>query len=264
LVTLADVLPDHFFTNIGNLQIDPPSAASCVFPAKVVNCDLGTMQSGDTVTISIFGAVQFSAQPGDTLINTVQVSSTAPDDFLDNNEAMTETEVVGPTFTEYEIKFNCEPEVGDFVLTDPEFTRDGEILTTVLINQGPFTCLEDLEGQIFLDGVPNDFHAADVLIQTPDGVFTGNCDIDVPEPPNFEISFDIVDDEVVCTPGSSTLVFLSLIPKPIPQPVGGELIPIETTSLILAGVQTFSWMIPVLLSGIGIGLFVVSRKSKNS
>jgi len=46
------------------------------------------------------------------------------------------------------------------------------------------------------------------------------------------------------------------------QPVGGELIPIETTSLILAGVQTFSWMIPVVLSGIGIGLFVVSRKSE--
>jgi len=47
-------------------------------------------------------------------------------------------------------------------------------------------------------------------------------------------------------------------------PVGGEIIPIESTSLILAGAQTFSWMIPVILSGIGIGLFVVSRKSENS
>ena len=44
--------------------------------------------------------------------------------------------------------------------------------------------------------------------------------------------------------------------------IGGEIIPIETTSLILAGAQSFSWMIPVLLSGIGIGLFVVSRKSE--
>jgi len=48
------------------------------------------------------------------------------------------------------------------------------------------------------------------------------------------------------------------------QAVGGEIIPIETTSLILAGAQSFSWMIPLVLSGIGIGLFVVSRKSKNS
>jgi len=46
--------------------------------------------------------------------------------------------------------------------------------------------------------------------------------------------------------------------------VGGELIPIETTSLLLAGAQSFSWMIPLVLSGIGIGLFVVSRKSENS
>jgi len=43
--------------------------------------------------------------------------------------------------------------------------------------------------------------------------------------------------------------------------VGGELIPIETTSLLLAGAQSFSWMIPVVLAGIGIGLFAVSRKS---
>jgi len=46
--------------------------------------------------------------------------------------------------------------------------------------------------------------------------------------------------------------------------VGGELIPIETTSLLLANAQSFSWMIPIVLSGIGIGLFVVSRKSENS
>ncbi len=45
--------------------------------------------------------------------------------------------------------------------------------------------------------------------------------------------------------------------------MGGELIPIETTSLILAGAQSFSWMIPLVLSGIGIGLFVI-RKSENS
>ena len=46
------------------------------------------------------------------------------------------------------------------------------------------------------------------------------------------------------------------------QVIGGEIIPIEHTSLILAGAQSFSWMIPVMLSGIGIGLFVVSRKSE--
>ncbi len=44
-------------------------------------------------------------------------------------------------------------------------------------------------------------------------------------------------------------------------PIGGELLPLDTTALLLAGAQTFSWMIPVVLSVLGIGLFVVSRKS---
>jgi len=46
------------------------------------------------------------------------------------------------------------------------------------------------------------------------------------------------------------------------QVVGGLGIPLESTSLILAGAQSFSWMIPLVLSVIGIGLFVVSRKSE--
>ena len=44
--------------------------------------------------------------------------------------------------------------------------------------------------------------------------------------------------------------------------IGGELLPIDNTALLLASVQSFSWMIPVLLSAMGIGLFVASRKSK--
>jgi len=44
--------------------------------------------------------------------------------------------------------------------------------------------------------------------------------------------------------------------------VGGEFSPIDSTALMLAGAQSFSWMIPVVLSVLGIGLFVVSRKSE--
>ena len=52
-------------------------------------------------------------------------------------------------------------------------------------------------------------------------------------------------------------------PAKDPRVIGGELLPIETTSLLLASVQSFSWMIPVVLSAIGIGLFIF-RKSENS
>ena len=44
--------------------------------------------------------------------------------------------------------------------------------------------------------------------------------------------------------------------------VGGTLIPIDTTALVLAGAQSFSWMIPAVVSIVGIAVFVVSRKSK--
>jgi hypothetical protein len=52
--------------------------------------------------------------------------------------------------------------------------------------------------------------------------------------------------------------------EPKPPVVGGEFLPIDSTVLILAGAQSTSWMIPVVLSVLGIGLFVVSRKPENS
>lgn len=42
--------------------------------------------------------------------------------------------------------------------------------------------------------------------------------------------------------------------------VGGEFIQIDSTALILAGAQSTSWMIPVVLSVLGIGLVLVKRK----
>jgi len=50
-----------------------------------------------------------------------------------------------------------------------------------------------------------------------------------------------------------------IVTKP-QQVVGGEIIPIETTSLLLAGAQSTTWLIPVVLSIVGIGLVLVRRK----
>jgi len=76
-----------------------------------------------------------------------------------------------------------------------------------------------------------------------------------PNPINEVIWFDITGAVVI-----EIIVDTVSFGEPI---VGGEIIPIESTSLILAGAQSFSWMIPLVVSGIGIGLFVVSRKSEN-
>ena len=42
--------------------------------------------------------------------------------------------------------------------------------------------------------------------------------------------------------------------------VGGELIPVETTPLLIAGTySTAAWLIPLIVSAIGIGI-VIARK----
>jgi len=44
-------------------------------------------------------------------------------------------------------------------------------------------------------------------------------------------------------------------------PIGGHLISVDTTALLLAGVQSISmWMIPVIVAGVVIGVFVIKRK----
>jgi len=48
---------------------------------------------------------------------------------------------------------------------------------------------------------------------------------------------------------------------PFTQQVGGELLSLDTTALLVAGAQSATWMIPVVLSVLGIGLFVF-RKSE--
>jgi len=46
------------------------------------------------------------------------------------------------------------------------------------------------------------------------------------------------------------------------QIIGGTDIPINTSALLLAGVQSVSmWMIPVVIAGAGIGVFVIKRRN---
>ncbi len=79
-----------------------------------------------------------------------------------------------------------------------------------------------------------------------------------PNPDTEDIFFRLTTNEV-------SNIEIHTVSKDVPPrpPVGGGIIPIEQTSLLLAGAQTFSWMIPVVLSVLGIGLFVF-RKSENS
>jgi len=60
--------------------------------------------------------------------------------------------------------------------------------------------------------------------------------------------------------GTSATYEFEILKNEAKQVVGGQIIPIEPTSLILAGAQmTAAWMIPVIVSGIGFAI-VIARK----
>ena len=97
-------------------------------------------------------------------------------------------------------------------------------------------------------------------------VFTDSFDISPQEIIPFSLAFNtdgtkmfvmgIVGDDV--NEYSLPIAFdVSSVPD---QAVGGSIIPIDTTSLLLAGTQmTASWMIPAIIAAIGIGI-VIARK----
>jgi hypothetical protein len=116
-----------------------------------------------------------------------------------------------------------------------------------------------------LDGVPG--CAAEPTCPDGNDLVDGLCQPDDTEPscpPDTFLDFDICIAPSTC-PSGTTLNLMSLLCELTEQPtIGGTIIPIDTTSLLLAGAQSTSWLIPVVLSIAGIGMFVVSRKPENS
>lgn len=118
-----------------------------------------------------------------------------------------------------------------------------------------------------INGVP--LCAVDAVDFCPDPLDTfidniGNCQ---PEsdakpvcPAGTTLDFDICTVPSTC-PSGTTLDLASLLCITTGQPaVGGTIIPIDTTSLLLAGAQSTTWLIPIVLSLAGIGLVLVKRK----
>jgi len=59
---------------------------------------------------------------------------------------------------------------------------------------------------------------------------------------------------IATQPGGLAIIFLA--------PIGGTFIPIDQSALLLAGVQSISmWMIPVVVAGVVIGVFVIKRRN---
>jgi len=79
------------------------------------------------------------------------------------------------------------------------------------------------------------FDAHSISLQT--SPFTVNCG----GPPTCDVGFHLEIEKTI--------------------PIGGTLLPIDTTALLLAGAQMNAvWMIPVVAVGIGVGIYLVKRR----
>ncbi len=158
--------------------------------------------------------------------------------------------------------------------------RGGGILQTISTTDGTITISADIasdmstlqpgtggNGQggqfiLFFDGVQVDSHLFGNIQTGTTLRSTLNAVVNGVTPGSHEVKIEVGRPNETC-PGNCPFQYIDNVIASEPSPmVGGEIIPIEATSLILAGAQSFSWMIPVTLSILGIGLFVVSRKSK--
>jgi len=104
---------------------------------------------------------------------------------------------------------------------------------------------------------PGNSYTFTVELNDPNDLFKIRLTRNGNEPYNDGTAF------IVSQPESSDLIFNTFFDDSFQsQVIGGEIIPIDATSLLVSNAQSFSWMIPVVLSVLGIGLFVVSRKSE--
>jgi len=161
--------------------------------------------------------------------------------------------------------------------TDPVAAAFGAISTAASSNQIFQTAINCEQNSSLLTGVSSWEYSAGTTYTTNDGVVcttnpfpNGDASLIAKEIGQgcVVISGDsnmLEDSEIVEADnrqlGLNMLLFLN---QCNPALVGGEFLPIESTSLLLAGAQSTTWLIPIVLSIVGIGLFVVSRKSENS
>jgi len=243
--TIIEIFDDGFLS--GAVVVGDPWAASFEFAPGQTLFNDGTTSSFRVSNVEFgFGTgndmIKYSNLPPSALFDD---SITAFDDFG------------GPPFDEIQTQdFTLQQDSGptlptaDVFLGVDFFDADGTVIGS------PINSFSDLLNVLEDPNFLNNLEANQILFEALDGL---------PGPGAPTISSPLVFSPSQFGQGVAILGNIdTIIVTRSQQAVGGEIIPIETTSLILAGAQSFSWMMPVVLSVLGIGLFVVSRKSENS
>jgi len=100
--------------------------------------------------------------------------------------------------------------------------------------------------------VPNDPYTIEITINDGSSDFQWQATLDnpLPVPQDVECFSNIIVPDI-------DFIFATYFPVT----VGGSDVTINTSALLLAGVQSISmWMIPVVIAGIGIGVFVIKKR----
>jgi len=209
-----------------------------VIPVEGIGADLGFGPSNFEL-FSVYGSGTFSL-------------------FLDSDPFLLDTDTV----IERQGAANL-PNIGD---TD---TIPIEIVELNLVSTSPITAtfnggmdpqLWDVEVQLFGSQTPG------TMTITRTGPSSGTFDSILPVAPVFTFTqlsfpFNILQ---IQPPEFNTVLTSTNTPWSLqtPSPIGGTYIPIDTSALLLAGVSSISmWMIPVVVVGIGIGIFVIKRRN---
>jgi len=101
--------------------------------------------------------------------------------------------------------------------------------------------------------VPNAPYTIEITINdgTSDVQWQGTFDNPLPPPQDVECGNDVIVTDI-------DFIFATYFPVT----VGGSDVSIDQSALLLAGVSSVSmWMIPVVIAGVGIGVFVIKRRN---
>ncbi len=243
-------VPVHFEPDARMCVTDtpiPPSFCTILFPG-------GNVLPGDFCEFEPTNPDAIDPSEADIHWKCYDVPPKTPDTFFDVSTFDPNFNRQPVTSTVIQLDKICTPVKKSVCMEGYEFTPDGLCQDAIGIPTDAFTPI------MFGDNTIPD-HLTCYDIRTVESFFNGfNFGVLYAGQFQFDL-FNIIDEREICLFASKIHVPETPGNGPGGPQVGGTFIPIDSTSLLLLVAQTTaSWMIPVLVSAVGISLVFLRRK----